>query len=362
MTAALSTHLDLLRLAAAAVVFLGHAGTQRISGGFLHHFAPYGEAAVDFFFVLSGFVIAHAAATQAARGPALPARAFAIARLARIASVALPALALGWLLDAAGPRLDPAPYLAAPNFTGPADAAQLASSLLFLDHAWWRAAQPGSNLPFWSLAFEAWYYLAFAMLAFMPKPWNWAAAGLVLTLAGPKIALLFPLWLLGAACYRVCARGGVAPWAGWLLLPAPVAAILLQPAFGARGCFPYMAFEPSWNCLAGFVLDYAVGAIAAAHLIGAHALSGRLAPVLRRIARPVRWLAGASFTLYLVHFPLIHFLAAASPWDTDHPGTRMLVFLGAPCLVLALAEVTERRRLAWRRGFAALLGDREAAR
>ena len=188
MNRTLSIHLDLVRLLAASVVFLGHAGTQRISGGLFHQFGRYGEAAVDVFFVLSGFVIAHAVATRETS-----ASGYAVNRAARIYSVVVPALLLGLLLDAGGRLLDPALYGLAPNFTGPADAAQLMSSALFLDQLWFRAAQPGSNLPFWSLAFEAWYYLAFGLLVFAPRPWNWLAAAAAMALAGPKIALLLPL-------------------------------------------------------------------------------------------------------------------------------------------------------------------------
>ena len=43
--AALSVWLGVLRLGAACVVFLSHAGTQRISGGLGYQFTLWGEAA-----------------------------------------------------------------------------------------------------------------------------------------------------------------------------------------------------------------------------------------------------------------------------------------------------------------------------
>lgn len=350
MPPALSTWLDLLRLGAAAVVFLAHAGTQRISGGLFHQFVLYGEAAVDVFFVVSGFVIAHAAARQDGRG-------YVVARVARIYSVVLPCLAIGWLLDAVGPRLGPAVYNVAPNFDGPAGLAELLSSLLFLDHLWFRAAQPGSNLPYWSLSFEAWYYLAFGLLLFAPRPWNWLGAAAAMAVAGPKIALLFPLWLLGVGCWRFCAAGGVSRRTGWVLMLAPCAVLLVwDPRI--RGCYPYGPLDRSFGCLLDMYADYIVGLVVAAQIVGVHALSADLWRWLRPIAPLVAWLAGASFTLYLLHFPLIHFIAAATPWPEDHWATRLLVFGLSPLIVLLVAEASERRRHVWRRAMATLPGLR----
>lgn len=349
---ALSAWLDLLRLGAAVVVFLGHAGTQRISGGLLHQFGAYGEAAVDVFFVVSGFVIAQSVAARRRDG-----RDYAIARVARIWSVVVPCLALGWLLDFVGPGLNGAVYAVAPNFAGPADAVQLASSALFLDHVWFRAAQPGSNLPFWSLNFEAWYYLGFGLLVFARRPWNWLGAAVAMAVAGPKIALMFPLWLLGVAGQRLCARGGVGPALGWVLLLAPAVLLALWDPT-QRECYPFPAWEARAACLWDLRYDYGVGLLVAGQLVGVHALAPLLWRGLRPVAGPVAWLAGASFTLYLLHFPLLHFIAAASPWPQEYWASRLLVFSVPPLAALAVAAVTERRRDAWRRGVAALLRPR----
>ncbi len=329
------------------MVFLSHAGTQRISGGLGYQFTLWGEAAVDVFFVVSGFVIAQAAMGRGARD-------YATARVARLASVVLPCLAVGWVLDLAGPWLGPEVYAAAPRFEGPVGGWQLLSSLLFLDHVWFRAVQPGSNLPFWSLCFEAWYYLAFGLALFLKRPWNWLGGAVALLAAGPKIALLAPLWALGMACRHVCAAGGLPRAAGWLLLGAPLVLALWAPA--ERSCFPFMSFTGEAGCLDGLGYDYVVGVLFAAQILGVHALAPVLGPWLRPIARPVAWLAGASFTFYLLHYPLLHALAAASPWDAGHWGTRALVFLVPPLAALALAAVTERRRAAWRRAVGVLIG------
>ena len=329
------------------MVFLSHAGTQRISGGLGYQFTQYGEAAVDVFFIVSGFLIAHGTGGRGVRD-------FAAARLARVYSVVLPCLVLGWLMDWAGPGLDPAIYAAAPGFAGPAGVGQVLSSLGFLDHVWFRAAQPGSNLPFWSLCLEAWFYLGFAVLVFVPRPWNWVAGGLVMALAGPKTALLFPLWLMGGALRQVCARVAGTRVLGWVLLLAPVGLLALWNPVG-RGCFPFSALRLEWGCLLDLRFDYGVGVLVAAQILGVHMLAPVLWPGLRRLAPAVGWLAGASFTLYLLHFPLLHLLAAATPWAAGEWANRAVVFIVPPLAALLVAEVSERRRLAWRRAVLAVL-------
>ncbi|MGH9810841.1 MAG: acyltransferase family protein, partial [Terriglobia bacterium] len=93
----MSIYLDLVRFCAALCVFLGHASGQRFSGGYLWHFDELRHDAVTVFFVLSGFVIAHVTNTSE-QTP----REFFINRAARIFSVAIPALALTYALDAVG--------------------------------------------------------------------------------------------------------------------------------------------------------------------------------------------------------------------------------------------------------------------
>ena len=56
-----SAFLDLLRLSAAAVVFLGHLSWAHFGGEALSVFEPLAHSAVATFFVLSGYVIAWAA-------------------------------------------------------------------------------------------------------------------------------------------------------------------------------------------------------------------------------------------------------------------------------------------------------------
>jgi len=99
----LSIYLDAIRFMTALTVFVGHYSLLHLSGGLLWQIQPYADEAVVVFFVLSGFVIAHAT-----HGRRTSAADYCIGRAARIYSVVLPALLLTAVLDFVGNRLFPA--------------------------------------------------------------------------------------------------------------------------------------------------------------------------------------------------------------------------------------------------------------
>ena len=89
----LSAFLDLMRTLAAFSVFMSHLSKPQFDGESLSIFFQWGHTAVIVFFVLSGFVISWAAERDGS------AREYIINRASRIYSVALPALALTWMID-----------------------------------------------------------------------------------------------------------------------------------------------------------------------------------------------------------------------------------------------------------------------
>lgn len=74
-----------------------------------------------------------------------------------------------------------------------------------------------------------------------------------------------------------------------------------------------------------------------------------------RLAGAIRWAAGATFTLYLFHMPILLFVAALLPWRPDAPAMRLALFVVPLVAVFVIAEGTERQKTAWRRAIAALL-------
>ena len=357
MTRPLSLYLDLVRFLAALAVFMAHASWDRWTGGLLWQLRPLGSDAVAVFFVLSGFVVAYAATEREGSG-----RAYAVNRLARLHSGAVPAILLTLLADRVGNALRPDMYAAFAGFRTDDTLWQAANALLFTHELWWNDVQPGTNLPYWSVGYEAMYYLGFGLLLFAPRGWRLAGAVGAMVLAGPDTAKLAPMWMLGAGAWWLGRQGtmsagrGAVVWALsliWLLgivLPARLRATLFVPMTG----------DPIyWGDILHY---YSVAAAFTVNILGFQAAAPLFAGTLERVARPVRWLGGRTFALYLFHMPLIQLMAAASPWPPSSWGTRGLVWFGVPAAIAVLAELSERRKDGWRRFYARILPgvEREA--
>lgn len=329
MNRSLSLYLDIVRPLAALLVLLSHIGLPQISGQ-LKSFSNAGSQAVNVFFVLSGFVIAHVCATREST-----LRQYAIARAARIYSVAIPALILTFILDFMGILIHSAVYSEGYQ---PFSLFLLIRSIFFLGEQWGVHRYPGSNSPYWSLGFEVWYYVAFGAFVFS----GWLAAMAVLLFIGPKVAIMFPLWLMGVAVYHLCGKWKMARSVGWLCFICPLCLITLYESI----LHVYMqAFMPlSIHRVPSLAQDYFIGLMFSAHLFGVATLSDRFAPLLEAYERPIRWIAGATFSVYLIHLPIMHFLVALTHGAFPIAGTVALTVL----LCFVFAQFTERKKHVWK--------------
>ena len=338
----LSLYLELLRLLAATEVVLFHVGGFPLLGGHRAVWNAFGHEAVVVFFVLSGFVIAFAAQTRE-HTP----KAYAVSRLTRIYSVALPCLLFTLLFDRVGLAL--VPQLYAGLVTDGSALVRLVLGGLFLNESWALSAQMFSNTPYWSIAYEFWYYAVFAGLFYFRGWPRIALTGLACLIAGYKILLLFPIWALGWGVYRWSQRHQVSPALGLVLFVQPALVLYLDDSLSwtrhAGEWLAAMIGHEHWRVglsWSRYVLtDTLLGCSMAAHFVGAAALSPWLERMLRPVARPVKWLTARSFTLYLLHQPAM-LLAGA-----------LLLTLGVPLLgswsvfavtwgiVLAVAQVSE---------------------
>lgn len=326
----LSIYMDVLRIGAALAVLVDHLMLSR------HHGTPrdlnagfnFGSDAVMVFFAISGFVIAHAAAD---RSP----RAFAFARLTRLWSVMVPAVVLTFLLDTWGRAVDPDSYDG--GFFNPLEFHEYVFFGLTFSNEWlWQSSRIGINGPLWSLSYEAAYYILFAV-AFYVRGWSRVALLLLgAVLFGPYVLIYMPAWFAGVAAYFALNRASDQPrpllWIG-VAGPVLVYGLVCMTAHpsGSPGVFPSLGFQQH------LVWDLSIGVMTAAQLYAVGALF-RTTEI--RTVRSITWLAGASFSLYVCHFPLIQFTSALTGWT----GVTFFVGGGAIAIVgsLLFAQVFER--------------------
>ncbi|HRE16481.1 MAG TPA: acyltransferase [Rhodocyclaceae bacterium] len=336
----LSIYLDLLRVAAAMLVFLSHLSWAKLSGGVLWQLQRYGHDGVIVFFVLSGFVIQYVT-TQKEHGLA----DYAIARFARLYSVVVPALLLTVLCDTLGQAIAPAIY-EADNQTAPG--LRIIASALFLTQSWdWNLATL-SNTAYWSLPYEFWYYQIFGAALFLRGRQRifWVALGCAA--AGPAILIYLPIWLMGAAAYRAGGRLRLGEQGAWILFAASgmaLAAVIVQQGFTPLPPETAAHLPPNFSAL-----DYVLGALVALNL---YAASWIALPV-RQLGRPAAFLAGFSFALYLFHMPLLHLAATFVPdaWPVTLRGLALGSF--TLLMVFALGWISERQKTRWAAAIALL--------
>lgn len=184
----LSAYLDLLRFAAAVLVFIVHANYERFTGGLptLWRVARLGNDAVMIFFVLSGFVIAYVSETREKE-----AAVYFSARLARLWSVTIPALALTFVLDYTGKQLSPAMYDGY-WFQESSPILRTVANLFFINEIWFWSIRPFSNGPYWSIGYEFWYYVIFAATLFLKGNKQKIAIASLAIFIGPKILCTAP--------------------------------------------------------------------------------------------------------------------------------------------------------------------------
>ena len=80
---------------------------------------------------------------------------------------------------------------------------RLLINFFFLQQNWNFTVMALSNGPFWSLGFEFWYYVIFGAWVLLKGRTRIIGTTLACLAAGPRILAAFPVWLLGAAAFRM---------------------------------------------------------------------------------------------------------------------------------------------------------------
>jgi len=333
----LSSLLDFLRFSAAIAVFLGHTNFYWFFCGNYSGLGPQnGQDYVIIFFVLSGFVISW----SIDRKKNYHFKQYLFDRMVRLWSVALPALFLGAVLDHFGRSIHPQTY--GHIFSADHLGLKYLTSGLFLHESWFFSIRPGSNGPFWSLSYEFFYYLIFGAIALLPSLKSKLLVGLVFCLvAGPKILILFPCWLVGCVSYWGCKKLRPNALVSMVLLVSSLSFLIstLAPRWVSwtPKDFPGLGVPPlfySAKYLDDFVIALALGLLL---LSLSRWFSIEMKPI-GRITALIRTFSKCSFSLYAIHFPLMAFLSAT--WavglikNMSHLQATLLVFLC--CCVFAL--------------------------
>ena len=296
--------LDGLRGLAALYVVLFHCRLYTISG-FPANRGPawldwlmYGRLAVVFFLMLSGFSLAISAATHGWQLGGL--LRFARRRAWRILPPYWAALVFSLIIAVA--------IVPASHFGPPTNKSVVVYGLLLQDIVW----APTPNGTFWSIGIEAELYLVFPLLLLIRR--RLGAVALLVAVALPVVVLgllapngnpeeglngltphLAPIFAAGVVAAGVIAapdRIRRLPW-HWL---AAIAAAPVLLAIVVKGSV--------WTVHHYFWIDLALGP-AMAMLLAAVA-TGRPATLVRFLATgPVRSLGAVSYSLYLVHLPIV---------------------------------------------------------
>lgn len=373
--------INLLRFGAALAVVCSHARTvlfvdyDAAPHNFLLKIAygvtALGKEAVTVFFVLSGFWVG-GAAIRKVEAHRFYWRDYLSDRAIRLWLVLLPGLVLTAVLDGIGLQFFPE----ASVYTGDARYQGVIGADPFPHSAWLFGLNTvflqglfvlpyGTNASLWSVGYEFWMYaVGAAIIMFAYRRSMTALLIAVVLFAASTVAEpdRFPsymlTWLLGAAVARSrpIIRHAAARWSYAQICAARLtsALALLVGAVVVRGLSA--SFE------VGLVVVGSLTAVLIATLI-----TGDDADRTDSSFRFASYLAAFSFSLYVIHLPLIVFFAATMGIDVQHRWQPHMmqwfafsgVISGLVLLAWAFAGVTERHTASVRAAIKTTLRSRE---
>lgn len=336
-----SIYLDLIRFLSAILVFVFHAKYKRYDGQWLTEVGAYGHDAVMVFFVLSGFVIAYI--THAKESTLSE---YSKSRLARLYSVMVPALILTLVLDYFGKGINPAMYIGG-HYQASEPVYRFFANLFFANELWFQSWRAFSNGPFWSLPFEFWYYVMFATWFFFKDYKRWLLTAIAMLIAGPKIVILLPVWVMGVITYHLSTRITLGKLRAVIFALVPLAAYIyireteMQKALLAYTVellgYDFVYSDLKWS--RRFISDFIVGGLVSMHILGMVELAKSFSfpTCLEKI---IRYFAGMTFAVYLFHYPLLQFFGSIVH---NGPLIVALTFVTIMCI----APVTEGQKRRW---------------
>jgi peptidoglycan/LPS O-acetylase OafA/YrhL len=296
-----------------------------------------GHLAVVLFFVLSGYVITYVASERET-----DLLDYSISRFARIYSVAVPAIFITAIIDI---------FLDSRGVSEGIPLYQLRHAwkylpffLSFATNFWFLNESTFSNPVFWSLSYEVWYYVLFGVVFYFAGRTRVLLTVAVLLLIGPPLWILLPIWGMGSFIYRLHSRMTLPTlWMRPLFL-LTLAAIALLSFFDST-----TAIDKFVNALSGgwishhlgysesFAGDFLVGILFAGNIFAAKFVRLEFGPA----ALPIAFLASLSFTLYLLHWPLLQLWVDYLRWPAISAAAATLALVA----LIGLVTEWQNRRL-----------------
>jgi peptidoglycan/LPS O-acetylase OafA/YrhL len=193
---------------------------------------------------------------------------------------------------------------------------------------WFASIRPFSNGPYWSLGYEFWYYVLDGVAFYCAGCLQGVLIALIVLVIGPKIMLLF-LWIK---------LGGID------VLARDLSMEVLGEDFVKRE----LKYSDE------FLISYVYGALIAANFIGMNAIAPLLEKAFARFEKSIRFWAGLTFSIYLLHYPLLHFFGALYGGEASALNTQLLILASTLSAIVLIGAVTERKKHVARRVIAAL--------
>lgn len=341
MNKAFSLYLDAVRFIAAGLVYMYHSNQRWLVKDPLP-LSNYGHSSVIVFFVLSGFVIAYITERKENHWAS-----YTASRLSRVYSVVLPALLLTLVLDGVGRMLQPAIY----GYPFDHFLIRTVGSLFMLNEWWLVSITAFSNVPFWSITYEFWYYAAFGAWAFLPRKWGFFVSFLILLAVGPKLMLLAPIWLAGVLLFRwkfpyrmsLLFAGAVSLLSALLIVLVHTEGVLEA----AVDIFKNASGDEKFRLLTFskfFMGDYILCVLVFMHFVGMRRVLAEVQADISVLEKPIRWVAGYTFTLYLLHQPLFLFWGSVLGGDADGIFSWAFVTVLTALSVIVVGHWTEQKR------------------
>jgi len=349
-----SVYLDLVRFLAAFTIFVAHANYDRFTGGmpYSQYYFNLGNDAVMVFFVLSGFVIAYVA-----NGKENSIDTYFISRFARLYSVVLPALILTVTLDYFGSQIEFELYNGDWYETS-YPVARFLANFFFVNELWFLSIRPFSNGPFWSIGYEFWYYVLFALAFFLKKPIKYILITMVCVLIGPSILLLMPIWLMGVIVFKITSTRDIPESFGWLLLMLSIFGYLFYRVNGGQEYILEHTinivgteFYENLHWSKFFTSSYIIGTFVSMNFVGFVAVSHRFEKFFSLLSKPIRYMASYTFALYLLHYPLLQFFSALTFSKETNETVPFIVLSGTLISVWLLGAITEKQKHNYKRIF-----------